>query len=119
MCKKRFRSEVKNLIRFYIAENSLLIGFAVVAVLVSLLVYSGMPASKTSYTWAVAIENFYVGSDLGNRSMLRVKLNDGRLADVNVSSAGQVKVGEPICLSKNKTKLGAETLRIVPPGKCT
>ncbi|MFC6633701.1 hypothetical protein [Microbulbifer taiwanensis] len=110
---------MKKIIKFYLVEHSLLIAFVIAGILFSLLIYGGLPSSKVSYEKAVAVENFYVGTDLGNRAMLRVKLNDGGVAELSVASAAQVKVGKTICLSKTKTKMGSKIFRLASPQKCT
>lgn len=106
-------------IKFYSAEYSVAIAFLIAGILFSLLIYASLPNSKVSYVKAIALENFYVGTDLGNRPMLRVKLNDGTVAELRVASAGQVKVGETVCLGKTRTKMGSKVFRLVSPQKCT
>ncbi|WP_444924526.1 hypothetical protein ACJJIO_18815 [Microbulbifer sp. TRSA005] len=83
-----------------------------------LFLYVGLPKS-TELVSGVAQAQVYDGSQTGNEPKLSVKLANGSLVHVAVSSPGQVKIGSELCLYKKTSHAGTVHYSIKAVGKCT
>ncbi len=105
-------------LKYWLAEHAvslliLSVGLAVSTIFV--LTSTKQTASKVD---GVASAQVLVNDITGNRPMLSVKLKDGSLAYVKVQSAGSVKPGSQVCVTKGKTILGNPVFELSKIGSC-
>ncbi|WP_445354756.1 hypothetical protein ACJJI5_17410 [Microbulbifer sp. EKSA008] len=102
---------------WYCEHKGILFAILVTLGIGVLFLYVGFPKS-TELVSGVAHAQVYDGSQTGNEPKLLVKLANGNLAHVGVSSPGQVKIGSELCLYKETSHAGTVHFSIKAVGKC-
>jgi hypothetical protein len=93
-------------LRFWLVENSRGIIVAVTLVLLGIIFLAGGLVKMSNKVSGIAHAQALDANLTGNQPKLAVQLEDGSLVHVAVDSAGAIKIGNIVCLSKNTTYLG-------------